>query len=71
MIFSTHDRDPLTTCIREGAHLTTDEYVSTLFFEVKGIRVREISLTDLIGSSFLSVGGGFSSRRICRLRTAF
>ena len=58
--------------IRQGTHLTTDEYVSTLFFEKTVLTtVGGISLTDIIGSSFLAVGGGFSSRIICRLGTAF
>ena len=58
----------LTTSIREGAHLTTDEYV---FFDENILTASDIFLTDLIGSSFLAVGRDFSSRRICRLGAVF
>ena len=61
----------LTTFIREGTHLTTDEYVSALSFDKNILTASEISLIDIIGLSFLAVGGGFSSSRICRLGTAF
>ena len=51
--------DVLTASTREGTHLTTNEYVSTLSFEGKVLTVSEIALTDLIGSSFLAVSSCF------------
>ena len=60
-----------TAFIREGTHLTIDEYVSKIFSEERILTVNEISLKDIIGSSFLAGGSGFSSPRIYRLGTAF
>ena len=54
-------RDVLRTSIREGTHLTANEYVAILFFDGNVLTVSEIFWTDIIGSSFLSVGGGLSS----------
>ena len=51
--FPTRDPDALTTFIRQGAHLTTNEYASTLFFEENVLTVSGISLAGSIGSSFL------------------
>ena len=62
------DLDTLKISIRQGAHLTTNEYV---FFDENILTDSEISLTDIIGSSFLTVNSGFFSRRICRLGTVF
>ena len=58
--FSTRAWDALTTSIREGTHLTTNEYVSISFFD-EDLTVSEISWTGIIGSSFLSVNDGFFS----------
>jgi len=54
-----HARDVLTTSIREGTHLTPNEYVSPLFFDENVLTASEISWTDIIGPSFLAVGGRF------------
>ena len=64
-------RDVLRTSIREGTHLTANEYVAILFFDGNVLTVSEIFWTDIIGSSFLSLSTVDSPQRICRLGTAF
>ena len=49
MVFSTRARDAVTTSIREGTHLATNEYVSILSFDENILTVSEIPLTDIIG----------------------